>query len=68
MGLASLRQHQVTLRRSEECLNTSTPESSTSESDHEDVDNEPVWTRQVPPAYGRGVPPADTDTLPRYDK
>ena len=36
MGLASLRQHQnVTLRRSEECLNTSTPESSTSESDHD---------------------------------
>ena len=67
MGLASLRQHQnVTLRRSEECLNTSTPESSTSESDHDpDLDNEPVWTRQVPPAYGRGVPPADTDTLPR---
>jgi len=66
MGLASLRQHQnVTLRRSEECLNTSTPESSTSESDHDqDLDNEPVWTRQVPPAYGRGVPPADTDTLP----
>jgi hypothetical protein len=67
MGLASLRQHQnVTLRRSEECLNTSTPESSTSESDHDpDLDNEPVWTRQVLPAYGRGVPPADTDTLPR---
>merc|ERR1719362_1762055 len=30
----------------------------------QDLDNEPVWTRQVPPAYGRGVPPADTDTLP----
>ena len=75
MGLASLRQHQAnTLRRSEECLNTSSPPETSSSDSADDADNEPVWTRQPPggitqppilPAYGRGaVPPADTDTLP----
>lgn len=69
MGLASLRQ-QTTLRRSEECLNTSTPESSSSESPDETDNNEPtpIWTRQVPPVYGRGPPPADTDTLPSSEE
>ena len=65
MGLASLRQHhhqQTTLRRSEECLNstpdssTSSPEESTSDPENRDPPN-PIWTR-------RGPPPADTDTLP----
>lgn len=69
MGLASLRQ-QTTLRRSEECLNTSTPESSSSESPDETDNNEPtpIWTRQIPPVYGRGPPPADTDTLPSSEE
>lgn len=58
MGLASLRQ-QSTLRRSEECLNTSTPESSSSESAHEDLQPQ-IWTRQ----QTRNVPNADSDTLP----
>ena len=68
MGLASLRtQHQVnTLRRSEECLTTSSPNSSSSsasESDGIGLDQplaasnqfleQPVWTRQTS-TYGRG--------------
>ena len=66
MGLASLRQQSQisTLRRSEECLN-STPESSSSAESSPDELPNPVWTRQAPPVYGRGPPPADTDTLPR---
>ena len=64
MGLASLRQHHIsTLRRSEECLNstpdssTSSPEESTSDPENRDPPN-PIWTRRA------GPPPADTDTLP----
>lgn len=67
MGLASLRQHQqATLRRSEECLN-STPDSSSSSSPESTSEPEnhrdpPVWTRRS------GPPPADTDTLPSSEE
>lgn len=89
MGLVSLRQHQATLRRSEECLTTSSPESSGTNSDMEQdghfnngqllvpnraessnqlaMEPQPVWTRQNS-GYGRGPPPADTDTLPSSDE
>ena len=66
MGLASLRQvHQAnTLRRSEECLTTTSPNSSASESEiggesalassNQFLDQQPVWTRQTG-SYGRGM-------------
>jgi hypothetical protein len=44
MGLASLRQHQVTLRRSEECLTTSSQSPESSEGPDSDSD-----LRQQPP-------------------